>query len=480
MATGASTADVAILMIDARKGVLTQTKRHSTIIHLLGVQHVVLAINKMDLVGYRHDIYDHIVADYRQFADQLGLTNITAIPMSAFKGGNITSKSSHMPWYTGSTLMNYLETVTLSPPDTASFSMPIQWVNRPHLDFRGFSGQISSGVIHKGDEVTILPSGITSHIQSIVTFDGDLSSACSGQSVTLTLTDDVDISRGDIMVTSNSSVSVAHKFVTTILWMSETPLVAGKLYGLKIRAKLVSATLSSPRYQLDIHTRQHLEADQLKLNEIGECELTVDQDIAFEPYTDNMHLGSAIIIDRITNNTVGMCLIQHAVDTQTWVSRYIEQRNKYWVRGNILASDRHKRYGHKPLLVLLTGDAMQSTYSTYATQLEQALFNQSIIVYRHGFQYMKTVDHDALDLRQDMLQQLMELSYAFLVSGNVFITTIQALTNTEYQHITQLSAPFDVHVVGIEYNTPYTNTHIHCIDAIDTTLVPALLKRIQL
>ena len=336
MATGASTAEIAILMIDARKGVLTQTRRHSKIVQLLGVDQVVLAVNKMDLMNYDESIFKAIVQDYREFATDLGITNITAIPVSALAGDNITEASENMTWYQGTTLMNFLETTPLRAPDpSCSFTMPVQWVNRPNLDFRGFSGQITSGVISVGDAVQVLPSGKTSTVASIVTFDGELSQAGRGQSVTLTLSDEVDVSRGDILVSQSHSVGVGSSFNTQLLWMSEDPLAPGKQYWVKTRAKLLTGTLMPPKHKININTLAQETTETLSLNEIGEAELILDHDIPFESYQNNRHLGSFIIIDKQNNNTVGMGLIDSQTSKKDWVHQYVETRNKYWVKGSV-------------------------------------------------------------------------------------------------------------------------------------------------
>ncbi|RAP30231.1 sulfate adenylyltransferase subunit CysN [Candidatus Marinamargulisbacteria bacterium SCGC AG-414-C22] len=449
MATGASTAQCAILMIDARRGVLTQTKRHSKIVHMLGVDQIVLAINKMDLVNYDQARYEEILNDYTVLADQIGIKNITAIPVSALAGDNITEPSEKMPWYTGTTLMNFLETVKINPENQDRlFSMPIQWVNRPHLDFRGFSGQITAGAVSVGDEVTILPSQVTTQIKSIVTFDGDLKTAIKGESVTLTFADEVDASRGDVIVSNNTQVQVAHSFETQVLWMSEQPFVPGKTYWIKTRAKLLSATLKEPKYKIDANTLEHKPAHNLDLNEIGISDLIIDQDIAFEPYEKNRNLGSFIIIDRMNNNTVGMGLIQKALDQRSWVDRYVQQRNKYWERSDVSNEERQQKYGHKPVLIILSGESTQN-YAPYAKQLEKELFNNDIAVYRYGFKYMGSALSDDASLnqdemRQEMVRNLVEKAHAFCDAGTVFITAIHALKETELTAIKTIMDPFDV------------------------------------
>ncbi|MHB1373780.1 MAG: sulfate adenylyltransferase subunit CysN [Thauera sp.] len=315
MVTGASTADVAVVMVDARKGVLTQTRRHSYLVSLLGIRRIVVAINKMDLVGYVEGVFQRIVEDYAAFARQLGLEDVTFIPMSAFRGDNITSPSAEMPWYHGTTLMGYLETVEVDDTlmQRAPFRLPVQWVNRPNLDFRGFAGTIAGGVIRPGERVRIQPSGRESTVARIVTRDGDLTAAVAGQSVTLTLADEVDISRGDVISTVDSPAEVADQFECTIVWMHDEPMLAGRPYLLKIGARTVSATVTDIKYQVNVNTLEHVAAKKLELNAIGVCNLSLDRPIAFDPYRVNRDTGGFILIDRLSNNTVGAGLLHFAL-----------------------------------------------------------------------------------------------------------------------------------------------------------------------
>lgn len=315
MVTGASTADVAILMVDARKGILTQTRRHSYLVSLLGIRHIVVAINKMDLVDYAEKVFRDIVEDYSAFAAQIGLDNVTFIPLSAFRGDNITTPSSVMPWYHGTTLMGYLETVEVDDArmQRAPFRLPVQWVNRPNLDFRGFAGQVASGVIRPGDRIRVQPSGRESTVARIVTHGGDLAQAVAGQSITLTLADEIDISRGDLISTVEAPAEVADQFETTIVWMHDEPLLAGRPYLLKIGAKTVTATITDIKYQVNVNTLEHVAAKTLELNAIGVCNLSLDRPIAFDAYQANRDTGGFILIDRLSNNTVGAGLLHFAL-----------------------------------------------------------------------------------------------------------------------------------------------------------------------
>ena len=484
MATGASTADLAILIIDARHGVLTQTKRHSKIVSLLGVQKICLAINKMDLVEYKQEVFEKICKEYQIFADKIGINDITAIPISALKGDNITQLSDTMPWYQDLPLISFLETVQIpKPAQNGSFAMPVQWVNRPNLDFRGFAGQVVSGDISEGSAIKVLPSGKTSTVQSIVTMDGILESAQLGQSITLTLNDEIDISRGDMIVAEDSHIKSANEFKTTLLWMSEDPMVPNKQYWIKFRAKLMSATLSQPAYKLDINTLEKQSTADLDLNEIGQCTLYLDHDVPFEPYQSNHQLGSFIIIDRHTNNTVGMGLIEDALSKKSWVDHYVEKRSKYWVDGYVDSTLRAKAFGHKSLLIIFTGNVNRKTYSEYQTQLEKGLFDQSIQAYRYGAGFMGasyTPETSDKQLRHDIIQELTKVAYACLDAGLVFITGLKSLTTEELDQIKNVSAPHAVCVIRLDDEKTDDSLSVTSIDDLTTRLVPKLKSYIKI
>lgn len=315
MVTGASTADAAVVMIDARRGVLTQTRRHSYLVSLLGIRQIVVAVNKMDLVDYAEPVFRRIVEDYLGFAKQIGLEQITFIPMSAFKGDNIVDPSNNMPWYHGTTLMGYLETVEIDAEQArrGAFRLPVQWVNRPNLDFRGFTGTIAGGSICPGDRVRVQPSGKESTVARIVTMDGDLDEAVAGQSVTLTLADEVDISRGDVISKADGPAEIADQFETTLIWMHDEPMLPGRPYLMKIGTRMVTATVTEIKHQVNVNTLEHIAAKKLDLNAIGVCNISLDRPIAFDAYADNRDTGGFILIDRLTNNTVGAGLIHFAL-----------------------------------------------------------------------------------------------------------------------------------------------------------------------
>ena len=315
MITGASTADVAVILIDARKGVLTQTRRHSLLVSLIGIRKVVLAINKMDLVDYSEEVFRDIEGKYREFAKEVGLDDITAMPLSALRGDNMLVPSESTPWYRGPTLMAFLESVELDETRQQNevFRMPVQWVNRPDLDFRGFSGTISSGMVKPGDAIRAQPSGRESRITRIVTANGDLPIAVAGQSITLTLADEIDISRGDVISAATAPAEVADQFECTVVWMAEEPMLPGRAYLLKIGALTLSATLAEPKYRINVNTLEHLAAKRLDLNEIGVCNVATDRPVPFDPYTANRDTGGFILIDRMSNHTVGAGMLHFAL-----------------------------------------------------------------------------------------------------------------------------------------------------------------------
>jgi bifunctional enzyme CysN/CysC len=315
MVTGASTADAAVLLVDARKGLLTQTRRHSYLVSLIGVRHVALAVNKMDLVDHSEKRFREIEAQYRAFAKQIGLDDVTCIPVSALKGDNVLGPSAHMPWYRGAVLMGWLETVEVDEArlQKLSFRLPVQWVNRPDLDFRGFAGTIASGVVKPGDRVRVQPSGKESRVVRIVTQGGDLAQAAAGQSITLTLADEIDVSRGDLISAADAPAEVADQFEATVVWLSDEPMLRGRSYLMKVGTKTVTATIAPLKYQVDVDTLAHLAAEKLELNQIGVCELELDQPIAFDAYTDNRDTGGFILIDRLTNQTVGAGMLKFAL-----------------------------------------------------------------------------------------------------------------------------------------------------------------------
>lgn len=369
MATGASTAELAIILIDARRGVLTQTRRHSFIVSLLGIRKVVLAINKMDLMDYSQEVFERIDADYRAFAAGLGQDGVApfeilSIPVSALKGDNIVEPSTSMPWYLGPTLLEHLETVPVDDDSAAQpFRLPVQWVSRPNHEFRGFAGQVSGGTIRKGERIRVQPSGRESTVARIVTQDGDLDEAVSGQSITLTLADEIDISRGDLISAAASPAEVANQFETTILWMADEAMLPGRPYLMKIGPLTVQATITAPKYRINVNSFEHVAATKLDLNEIGVCNVAIDRRIAFDAYSDNRDTGGFILIDRLSNATVGMGLIHFALRRSA---------NIHWQAMDIDRSARARIKGQKPAVLWFTG-LSGSGKSTIANILEKKL-----------------------------------------------------------------------------------------------------------
>jgi bifunctional enzyme CysN/CysC len=347
MVTGASTADLAVILIDARRGVLTQTRRHSFLVSLLGIRHVIVAINKLDLVDYSKDVFDAIEADYRSFAYGLEIPDIVCIPISALKGDNITEPSPQTPWYSGPTLIGQLESVEIADElDQGPLRLPVQWVNRPDLDFRGFSGQLVGGSARPGERVRILPSGIESSIKRIVTADGELDEATAGQSVTVILADEVDVSRGDVISAADDPPGLADQFECHLIWMGEAPMLPGRPYLLKLGARTVGATLSQPKYKVNVNTMEHAAARTLAMNEIGVVNLRLDRPIAFDPYAANRDMGGFILIDKLSNGTVAAGLLHFALRRSD---------NVHWQAVEVNKVARAQLKGQRPAAVWFTG-----------------------------------------------------------------------------------------------------------------------------
>jgi len=366
MITGASTADVAVILVDARKGVLTQTRRHSYLVSLIGIRTVVLAINKMDLVDFSPDVFGRIDADYRAFAAQIGLTDITSIPLSGLRGDNIVEPSARTPWYHGPTLMAFLESCEIDETRLQSgpLRLPVQWVNRPDLDFRGFCGLIAGGTVRPGDRVRVQPSGRESRVARIVAYGGDWPQAVAGQSVTLTLEDEIDISRGDVISAADAPAEVADQFECTLVWMADEPMLPGRQYLLKLGTRTVTATITEPKYKVNVNTLEHLAAKTLELNEIGVCNIALDRPVAFDAYRDNRDTGGFILIDRLTSHTVGAGMLHFAL------------RRAHNIHLQALDIDKAARaslMGHKPAVLWFTG-LSGAGKSTIANRVEKKLY----------------------------------------------------------------------------------------------------------
>lgn len=368
MATGASTAQLAIILIDARYGVLQQTRRHSFLASLLGIKHIVVAVNKMDIVDYSQEKFESIKKDYLEFAAKLNLKDIRFVPISALDGDNVVSLSENTPWYTDKPLMSILETVEIArDANLTDFRLPVQYVNRPNLDFRGFCGTIASGLIRPGDEVIALPSRKTSKVQDIVTYDGNLEEAGPGQAVTLTLEDEIDISRGDMICRADNVPPTSNRFEATIVWMAEQAMTPGRQYYIKHCGTLASASVNKLMYRTDVNTlERHSDNDQLQLNEIGYCQVTLNQPLSFDAYTRNPGTGAFILIDRLTNVTIGAGMIEKPIEETESISY-----------DPISEDERSARYGHSATLIKVGGKLAD----TLSAGIERALFDRSMTVF---------------------------------------------------------------------------------------------------
>ena len=419
MATGASTADVAIILIDAKQGVLTQTRRHSFIVSMVGVKKVLLAVNKLDLVDYSEDVYRQIVSDYSDFAESaLDIESITAVPISALLGDNVVERSENTPWYNGETIMQYLENIEVqNQRKQASFRMPVQWVNRPNPNFRGFSGLIASGETKIGDKVRLHPGGKESTIESIVTWKGELQQASAGQSVTITLNDEIDVSRGDIIATPTDPCGESDQFQSRILWMSADAMIPGRQYIFKSNTQSATLTLGKLKHRIEVNTLNHLPAKTLELNEIGVCNISLDKRIAYDSYDNNQTLGGFIVIDRLSNNTVGMGLIDFALR---------RSENIHWQKMDVSKESRAEQKSQTPKIIWFTG-LSGSGKSSIANILEkklQALGKHTITLdgdnMRHGLN--RDLGFTAAD-RVENIRRVGEVAKLMVNSGLICITS---------------------------------------------------------
>ena len=445
MVTGASTADLAVILIDARKGVLTQTRRHSYLAHLIGIQNIVLAVNKMDLVDYDQAVFDGIVKDYTEFANSIGIKEFTALPISGFKGDNITGSSDNTPWYKGPALIEHLETVEVNSATDAEkpFRMPVQWVNRPNLDFRGFSGLIATGSVKPGDAVRVLPSGKTSTITRIVTLDGDLDQAVAGQSVTLCFADEIDCSRGDVIALADNPPQAADQFEATIVWMSDEEMLPGRPYWLKIGAQTVTATIQQPKYQVNVNTMEHLAAKTLDLNAIGLANLSTDKQIVFEPYEQNRTLGGFILIDKISNATVAAGMLNFSLR---------RAQNVHWQATDVSREFHAGLKNQKPAVLWFTG-LSGAGKSTIANLVEKKLARMNRHTFlldgdnvRHGLN--KDLGFTDAD-RVENIRRVGEVAKLMTDAGLIVITAFISPFRAERDMVRQMMQPgevIDVHI----------------------------------
>ena len=446
MVTGASTADLAVILIDARKGVLTQTRRHSYLAHLLGIKNLVLAVNKMDLVAYDQAKYDSIVADYAAFAASIGIAGFTPMPISGYQGDNVTTRSANTPWYQGPTLIAHLETVQLdvAADQKKPFRLPVQWVSRPNQDFRGFAGLIAGGTVKPGDKVRILPSGHMSSVSRIVTFDGDLDIAVAGQSVTLTLADEVDCSRGDVIAAAADPASVADQFEATIVWMAAEPMLPGRPYWLKLGTQLVSAHVQAPKYQVNVNTMEHLAAKTLDLNAIGIANLSTDRPISFEPYSASRDLGGFILIDKMTNATVAAGMLHFSLR---------RSQNVHWQSFDVARESHARLKNQKPAVVWFTG-LSGAGKSTIANTVEKKLLRMNRHTFlldgdnvRHGLN--KDLGFTDAD-RVENIRRVGEVAKLMTNAGLIVLTAFISPFRAEREMVRQMMAPGEFFEVFVD------------------------------
>ncbi|GAB2497451.1 sulfate adenylyltransferase subunit CysN [Arenimonas alkanexedens] len=444
MATGASTADLAVVLVDARKGLLTQTRRHSYIVSLLGIRHVVLAVNKLDLVGYDQTRFDQIVADYTALAAELGIARVQAIPLSALRGDNLLAPSPATPWYTGPSLLEALESAEPAiAADAASMRLPVQWVNRPNQDFRGFAGTLASGTVAPGDEVAVLPSGRRTTVARVVSADGDLARATRGQAITLVLADEVDVSRGDVIASAGDPPQVADQFAAHLLWMGSQSLLPGRPYLLKIGASTVTAQITEIKHKVDVNTQAMLAAKHLELNEVGICNLSLDQAITFEPYAVNRRLGSFILIDRQTNATVAAGTLDFALRRAA---------NIHWQHQDIDKLARARIKGQRPRVLWFTG-LSGAGKSTIANLVDKQLHAQGFHTFildgdnvRHGLNRdLGFTDED----RVENVRRVAEVARLMADAGLIVLVSFISPFRAERRMARELFAPgefLEVHV----------------------------------
>lgn len=436
MVTGASTADAAVILVDARKGLLTQTRRHSFLVRLIGLDHVVLAVNKMDLVGHDQTVFDAIVADYRAFAARIGISDVRAIPVSGLRGDNVSTRSPAMPWYDGPSLIETLDALPVDQDRAARrpFRMPVQWVNRPDQDFRGFAGLIAAGTVRPGDDVRVLPGGGISRIARIVTANGDLPVAVAGQSVTLTLTDEIDCPRGAVIAAAGDPPQAADQFEAMVVWMAAEPLLPGRGYWLKLGTQTVSATLQPPKYQINVNTLEQLAAKTLDLNAIGAVQLATDRPLTFEPYQDSRDLGGFILIDKTSNATVAAGMIRFALR---------RSQNVHWQALDVTRERRAALKNQKPAVLWLTG-LSGAGKSTIANLVEQKLARMN----RHTF--LLDGDNVRHGLNRDLgfteadrienIRRVGEVAKLMTDAGLIVITAFISPFRAERQMVRQMMA----------------------------------------
>jgi bifunctional enzyme CysN/CysC len=445
MATGASNSEAAVILVDARKGVLPQTRRHSFIVSLFGIRHAILAVNKMDMTGFDRAVFDAIVAEYRAFAEGLGFESVTPIPLSARYGDNVTAKSARTPWYDGPTLIDRLETIDAeSTLNARPFRMHVQWVNRPDQSFRGYSGTVASGQVRVGDRLVVAASGKESRVAQIVTFDGDLEAAHAGQAVTLVLADELDVARGDVLTEAKARPEVIDQFAARLLWMAEQPMLPGRPYLMKVGARYVPAQITDLKHKIDVNTLEHLAGKTLALNEIGECNLSTTTPVAIDPFADNPHTGAFILIDRFTNATVGAGVVVHGLRRAT---------NIHHQPLLIDRAARERLAGHKPAVLWFTG-LSGAGKSTIANLVERELHDRGVRTFlldgdnvRHGLN--RDLGFTAAD-RVENIRRVGEVAKLFVDAGTVVLCSFISPFRAERRMVRELFAEGEFLEVFVE------------------------------
>ena len=488
MATGASTANLAIILIDTRYGVVTQTKRHAFIISLLGIKHLVVAINKMDLVDYSQEVFNNIRQSFAEFVEHLDIPDVQYIPISALKGENVVEKSTAMPWYQGDSLLEFLETVNVaSDRNFTDFRFPVQYVSRPHLDFRGFAGTVASGVVKVGDKIKVLPSLKLSKVKNIVTADGNLQEAFPPQAVTIELEDEIDISSGDMLVHINNQPKVSQHFEAVVIWMTDSQLKPGSNYLIRHAGRNVKSRVDTIIYNIDVNTLQKNKTESLTLNEIGRVVVSTTKPLYFDAYSKNHETGSFVLIDPITNATAGAGMIIEGVsfdskqddgvkDTETRLKDHVERREFYWETGLVENKERILRNRHRGKTIVVTGSS-NNAVQELATKLEQRLFRLNMNSYYLGISSINNgLDADIqnnLIERDERVRRLGELSRILTDAGLIFITALTDAGDYELNRLKVLNSPNELLIINVDesnFKTVAADVNLVSADNLESNL----------